>query len=311
MPARPSKLPQLTLLLASLACNITALFLPFIILRKGIDRDPYTLPLSVEMLWNKDLYLLAILVVGFSILFPFAKLAILITHTLFPENPTATRWHDRVVFLGKWSMLDPLLVSIILSLASKQLFVGARPDLGLPLFTLAIILSMFASERSHKTSPLAPSPKPTVTSNYSLFLHLLAGAALAATFFLPFLRIDDWLLKNHAYSIAALVPALWIQKAWIPSSTAAIFLIGLPVLAWTIRLLALLKLKSPTPNIQHPFYSIAQRWTMLDVFGLALVIFALESDHLMSTEISWGALALATYLLLTHLAQRPKLLPQP
>jgi uncharacterized paraquat-inducible protein A len=38
---------------------------------------------------------------------------------------------------------------------------------------------------------------------------------------------------------------------------------------------------------------LGRRWSMLDVFGLALAIFAVEGGTLMKTEVRWGALALA------------------
>jgi uncharacterized paraquat-inducible protein A len=38
---------------------------------------------------------------------------------------------------------------------------------------------------------------------------------------------------------------------------------------------------------------LGRRWSMLDVFGLALAIFAVEGGYLMKTEVRWGALALA------------------
>ena len=50
--------------------------------------------------------------------------------------------------------------------------------------------------------------------------------------------------------------------------------------------------------------ALAQRWSMLDVFGLALAVFALESEGLMRTEVSWGALALIGLLVLQRAFQR-------
>jgi uncharacterized paraquat-inducible protein A len=41
-----------------------------------------------------------------------------------------------------------------------------------------------------------------------------------------------------------------------------------------------------------------RRWSMLDVFGLALAIFLVEGDYLMQTEVRWGALFLVALLAL-------------
>ena len=59
------------LLVAALVCNVTMLFLPFMDLRVGLVTTPYSLLRSVRMLWDSELYVLAILVVGFSLIFPF------------------------------------------------------------------------------------------------------------------------------------------------------------------------------------------------------------------------------------------------
>ena len=288
------------LILASLACNIAALALPFVSLRKGVGSDPYTLTASVEMLWEKGLYALAVLVVGFSVLFPFAKLSVL-AGAVFPRTvrPVSLVWLRRVERVGKWSMLDPFLVAILISLASKQLFVGAKPQAGLAFFTLAILLSLLCGEllsrRLHKHGT-TPSGRQS-PSRAALFL--LSGVTLGAALALPFLRIEDWLLSNRSYSILALVPALWRQEGWAPGALCGAFLVTLPVFAWTASLACLLgqRFAKPLPRLQS-WADAARRWSMLDVFGLALTIFALESDHIMSTEISWGALFLAATLAL-------------
>ena len=43
-----------------------------------------------------------------------------------------------------------------------------------------------------------------------------------------------------------------------------------------------------------------RRWSMREVFGLSLAVFALEGEHLMRTEIRWGALLLAGTLARQH-----------
>lgn len=288
------------LLCLSLLCNVAALALPFMRLRKGLENEAYTLLHSVELLWSKGLYILSILVIAFSILFPFAKLA-----TLFwvigskPIKRHHRRWLRRVERLGKWSMLDVFLVSIILSLASQQFLVGAQPQPGLTFFIAAILMSMTGGElisrkvNSHSRSATKPDQRQG-----GIFL-VLSGVTLIAALAFPFLRIEDWLLKNREYSILTLVPALWAQGAWLASLITASFLIATPLLVWTSGLLAWRR--QAEGSIPSYWTHLAQRWSMLDVFGLALVVFALESDHIMRTEINWGALFLGATLVLQML----------
>lgn len=285
------------LLILSLACNVAALILPFMTLRKGLDNEAYTLFHSVSLLWSKGLYVLSFLVIGFSILFPFAKIGVLFW-TVSSKNIGYPQraWLHRVERLGKWSMLDVFLISIILSLASQQFLVGAKPQLGLSLFISAILLCMTAGELLSRTLTEGEAPPAEETSRRGGLILILSGATLVAALFFPFLRIEDWLLKNREYSIITLVPALWIQGAWLVSLLTAAFLVIVPLLGWFASLHAW---RSPTDSPRRIYWTqLAQRWSMLDVFGLALLVFTIESDELMKTEIHWGALFLGATLVL-------------
>lgn len=285
------------LLFASLACNVSALALPFMQLRRGFSNEDYTLLHSVKLLWGNELYVLSLLVIGFSILFPFAKLGILFWVVGSKEKDDRKRpWLERVERLGKWSMLDVFLVSIILSLASEQFLVGAKPQLGLSLFIAAIMLSMTAGEMISRKRLPHSQPTATPTARQGGFILMLSGITLIAALAFPLLRIEDWLLKNREYSIITLVPALWVQGAWLASLITASFLVIAPLLVWIAGLLAWRsQAKNPLPRY---WCQLAQRWSMLDVFGLALAVYAIESDHIMKTEIRWGALFLGTTLVL-------------
>lgn len=297
--------------------NLFVLLLPFMRLRQGLTVEPYTLFRSVELLWSGELYVLAALVVAFSIIFPFAKLAVLGWVAL---APTREGWQPRLFHLverlGKWSMLDAFLVVIILALTSRQLFVGAEPAAGLALFIVAIVLAMTAGEilargfaapdaPAAATNAAAPTASPP-HSHHGWWLAL-AGLALVATLTLPFLRIHDWRLVDRSYSIVSLVPILWIQGAWLASALTALFLVAAPLAVWVASASAWWRRRAAgrhaAPTVLD-WIALAQRWSMLDVFGLALAVFALESEGLMRTEVSWGALALIGLLVLQRAFQR-------
>ena len=292
--------------------NVFVLLLPFMWLRQGLTVEPYTLFRSVELLWSGGLYVLAALVVAFSIVFPFAKLGVLGWVVLAParEGLQARLFHW-VERLGKWSMLDAFLVVIILALTSRQLFVGAEPAAGLTLFIVAIVLAMTAGEVLARglaaTAPPAPPSAAQAGHSGNGWWLALAGLALAATLTLPFLRIHDWRLVDHRYSVVSLVPILWVQGAWLASTLTAIFLVAAPLAVWVASASAGWRRRAAgrhaAPTVLD-WIALAQRWSMLDVFGLALAVFALESEGLMRTEVSWGALALIGLLVLQRAFQR-------
>ncbi|WP_221032096.1 paraquat-inducible protein A [Actomonas aquatica] len=287
-------------LLVSFLCNLAVLFVPFMDLRRGVMTEPYSLFRSVQMFWSSGLYVLAILVVAFSVVFPFAKLAVLAAVTLAGKPDARLRewlhWAER---LAKWSMLDVFLVCLILVLTSDQVFVGATPLMGIPLFITAILLSMAAGEVL--SAALRPSrgenDRPPIPPRGSWLL--CSGFALGATLSLPFLGVADWRLVDRDYSIVGLVPVLWTEGAWLAAVLAGLFLVGTPVAAWMLSFASWWRLRGGDDNDELNVWAAGlRRWSMLEVFGLALAVFALEGDHLMKTEMRWGALLLAVTMLL-------------
>ena len=284
---------------ASFACNVAVLFLPFMELRKGLGTEPYSLVRSVRMMWSSGLYVLAVLVVGFSVVFPFAKLAVLAVLAtlctrgrLGPRGHAALGWVER---LGKWSMLDVFLVCLILTLTSGQLLVGANPLAGIPLFVAAIMLSIVTGNLLASHVDPQPPPAPRLVG----WMLALAGLALAGTLAMPFLKIHDWLLADRAYSILSLSGTLLSTGAWTAGAVAAFFLVIAPLSTWALEL-KLWRQQHRAENTGRTWRRLLawRRWSMLDVFGLALAVFLVEGDQLMHTEVRWGALFLVALVAL-------------
>ena len=278
------------MLAASFACNVAVLFLPFMELRKGLGTEPYSLVRSVRMMWSTGLYVLAVLVVGFSVVFPFAKLAVLAALCARGRlGPRGRAPPERVERLGKWSMLDVFLVCLILTLTSGQLLVGAEPLAGIPLFVAAIMLSIATGNMLAARVEPNPPPAPRIGG----WWLLRGGLVLAGTLTLPFLQIHDWLLADRSYSIATLAATLLHTHAWVAGSVAAFFLVLAPAGTWIAEFLLWRRQRRGEPAA-HAFRRLLawRRWSMLDVFGLALAVFLVEGEKLMRTEVRWGALFL-------------------
>ena len=290
--------PVFLLLAVSLACNVAALLTPFMKLRVGLSSDPYSLLNSIRMMWENGLYVLAALVAAFSVCFPFAKLAILAWVAGGRElDPRRRSWLAVVERLGKWSMLDVFLVCLILTLTSGQVMVGAKPLIGIPVFVAAILLSMIAGELlTPDANPIATGENLRPPARAGFFLSLDA-LAIAGTLGFSFLRISDWLLVNHDYSIVTVVPTLWKQGSILSAFIVTLFLIVAPVGAWLAyaRWWWCRRSGRPAPR-SHAHARLLRRWSMLDVFGLALAVFLVEGDYLMKTEVRWGALFLVALL---------------
>ena len=284
------------LLTVAFVCNLKALSLPFMELRTGLKHKPYSLLTSTKMLWSSHLQVLAVLVVAFSVIFPFVKIGILAW--LCAVGRLAERERRCLALverLGKWSMLDVFLVCIILTLTSGQLLVGAKPLEGIPVFVAAIVLSMIAGETISSSLPhAAPKPSSPKKFRHSAWLLPLAGLALIGALRYPFLRIHDWFVADKSYSIMTVIPALRQAGATLPGQIVGLFLIAIPVATWVVTGAWWWRLRKGEPDrITYQLMLLGRRWSMLDVFGLALAVFACEGEYLMKTEVRSGALCLA------------------
>jgi uncharacterized paraquat-inducible protein A len=294
----------MVLVLVALTGNIAALFLPFVQLRLGLDNQPYALFGSVRMLMDQGLWILAILVVGFSVVFPFAKLLVL---AAVCRRQRCGPWLESLLHLigalGKWSMLDVYMVCLILALTSGQWLVASRPLEGISIFIAAIGLSLLAGEILHD-APAAPLASPRPSGALPLLLVVI-GVVLVAAVVLPVLRVDEWALRHHDFSITTMALAMIDKGAWLPGATVLVTLVVVPALAWltALRIWWVARQGRAAPYATAALLRL-RRWSMLDVFLLALVVFLVEGREMVATEMRWGSIAMAGCLVVRLLAAR-------
>jgi len=289
---------------ASLALNVAALVVPFLEVDVAFRGTAlYSLPRSVELLWQAGLYVLALLVALFSILFPFVKLAVL-SWAALGGGPAAARarWLGRVGSLGRWSMLDVFLASLLLGITNDRFFVDTQARVGLPLFALAIAISITTGEfLEHKHIPAVTWRLRRATRGQRALL-LLTWLVLLTAIGLPFLQISDWRMRDDAYSLTGLVESLW-QAAPTIASLIAVFVIGVPLLELTAISVAALAAQRSAVRAARLRRHL-ERWSMLEVFVAALAIFLAEGHEFVRTELRWGTLLLLGALLLHVLSRR-------
>jgi paraquat-inducible protein A len=91
--------------------------------------DPSLLGI-VAVLWESNAAL-AILVVLFSIVFPFVKMAAVAAEALTPPGAESNWFAKLVPFLTKWSMMDVMLVAIVIAAAKTSGLADAFTEAGL------------------------------------------------------------------------------------------------------------------------------------------------------------------------------------
>lgn len=312
-------------LVGALTLNIAALTIPFLEIRIWPDEpESYSIPHTVRLMWTTlDLPAIAILIAGFSLVFPFLKLGGL---ALAWFAPATRRGRGRLLgvlgALGRWSLLDVFVALVLVVLAHDQgtLFVtGVKAGLGM--FLAAILLAMATGdvlhalhEREERGAAAGPSdemasgaPTPRWVGMLVILLAGAAAAALVAALSEPYLKITAWFLSDRQYSVVTSVEALAASHEILFALVVAAFLavtpaarIGWIVAAWLSR---------GRPARFHRVVGqlrLIERWAMLDVFGLAVALFLLEGSHLIPIESRGGVwllvLAVAASIVLARTA---------
>lgn len=122
--------------------------LPMLAVRQLDAEKSYSLLQGVGHLWHRGHIGLAVLIGGFSIVFPYAKIIMIMlaTSAIAPLTPRGRRRLSKVAAAtGKYSLLDVLVVAVtVFALQFNDNLLSARPDFGLWLFAGAVAMSMAA-----------------------------------------------------------------------------------------------------------------------------------------------------------------------
>lgn len=308
------------LLLAALALQIAALATPFLelsIFLKGTT--VYGLWESVRLLREEGLYVIAGIIVSFSIIFPFVKLLLLAIAWFVIRSPLLrARVLALLGTLGKWSMIDPFCVILLVGIASGQWAVGASTQVGVYCFFSAIVLSMSLSiwmTVLHRRA--SPAREPRAQTSFRIvqkggwasplvgFLLLLSLACLVLAVDLPFLQVDQFLLHSNAVGVADLCIELAKSKQWALATLASLGLIIVPALLVGVETWWFLTRATPVRHVaRRHFANFLAEWAMLDVFCLALVLFLLEGSRFIQTEARLGLWLIAASAFLFIAARR-------
>ncbi len=109
-----------------------------------LENSTFSILSGIITLFEKGEYFIGIILFIFSIAFPIFKCITLIIAWLTIGNK-----HLRMVklinFVGKWSMLDVMVIGILVIVAKLSSFADAKPLIGIYFFFLHIICSMIIS----------------------------------------------------------------------------------------------------------------------------------------------------------------------
>ena len=102
---------------------------------------------GIETLFAQDYWLIGGVVLLFSVVLPPLKLMALLwlTRPTFLAHPHRALMYRWVEHLGRWGMLDVLLVAIMIAFVKLGGLVNISAGPGLTAFTLLVVLSLLAS----------------------------------------------------------------------------------------------------------------------------------------------------------------------
>ena len=144
--------PLLLLAVITLALGV---FLPVVEVRNlAIFSNRFSIMEASWELLADEQYLLGLVVIVFSIVFPFGKIlaAALVWARYRNTGDVSLTWISRLEFLGRWSCADVLLVAMAIVVAKASGIAGATMEIGMWFFAATIPLTAWAVHRVKKAA---------------------------------------------------------------------------------------------------------------------------------------------------------------
>jgi paraquat-inducible protein A len=140
------------LMLAAAAFYVPANLYPVLVYTELAQTTHYTIMGGIGELLDYGLWPLAALVFLASITIPLMKLLILAYMLIMTQLRSdkhligRTRAFRLIEFIGRWSMIDVFMISILVALVQFGQFATIRTDLGAPCFAAVVVLTIFAAD---------------------------------------------------------------------------------------------------------------------------------------------------------------------
>jgi paraquat-inducible protein A len=280
--------PRLPIALWS-AASITLLLglsLPVVTLRAGFTHDTYSVLGGIADLMRSGEVLLALIVLGFSVFFPRAKLVVLARVLFHPADAARrARLVRTLERLGRWSMLDVFVIAILIGAVHLGILSEAHGEPGVYVFGAGILLAMLATHTVQRLSPperlrLQPSAPGERWLGVAALVLFLIGLAR------PLLLVEKFRFWDHEYSVFG-ATARMLAEGESGLAAAVLFFVVLLPLARMLGLVLLRWSRAPE-RLARPVLEL-EKWSMLDVFGLALLVVIAKIGSVASVRVLGGA----------------------
>lgn len=142
------------LIVSASVCLFLGLTLPVIRLtRLYVWTDTFSITSVIWTLFREGEFWLSAVLFVFSILFPALKLLYLLVLFAMPGDSGSKRMKNlnRLAWLGKWSMLDVLVMALVIFYVKSSGVADAVALPGIYFFAASVILTMITSAQIQKT----------------------------------------------------------------------------------------------------------------------------------------------------------------
>lgn len=232
-----------------------------------------------------------LVIILFSAAFPSAKLAAMLSLWMFRFRvDTEKRSMQWLEILGKWSMLDVFVLATTIGAAHLRLLNRTTTENGIYVFGLAILLSMLASILlRHKLRTRLELDMPETSVRERLFGFSIGLGSLALFFFgitSPLFSIEKWVFWNKEYSLITALPQMIAEQEYLLPAAIVIFVVLLPLCRFISLSAVRLPGRPPKPLVKLAFG--LEKWTMWEVYALALIIVAVKLGDFTQLEFRLG-----------------------
>jgi paraquat-inducible protein A len=142
--------PACALLFAAAIALVPANLLPIMEISIGAKTSQSTIFGGIAMLANEGMWGIALVIFFASFLVPLGKIAGLFWLLVRSRQPRGrsqeVRLHGWLDFIGRWSMLDVLLVGVLAALVEFGVLANVKAGPGAPAFAAAVVLTVLAVE---------------------------------------------------------------------------------------------------------------------------------------------------------------------
>jgi paraquat-inducible protein A len=154
--------------------------------------------------------------------------------------------------------------------------------------------------------PSSRRPSRSVAPLYVPPLLLAAGACLVAGLVLPIMEVRSWLIFSEPFSILEGVRLLLDEREYLMAAVIGAFSVAFPAVKILLLLLAwmLLRLGRPAPRWWLAALDAVGKWSMLDVFVVALIIFSAKASLFSDADVRPAVAPFTAAVILTFIASR-------